>query len=279
MNNFCIYHDQIPSQRFYLHWTKESAPGPAQLELQINLLVNGLTITETKSSYLYFVYKTTAQPTLSVMDNTFASAGLPWKHSKPYGEGSFTVTNKATIFEWKGHGLKVHVSDNCIFQNVNTARLDFKVCTFQQLKTVPGASSCIPVSALYSVTVGEGRLCKPVTFEIQHCAESETCASIANDDAYVMLLHAVDSHQDFKAIKGDRFECDSLYGKAVLPELEAEFHNYQDFSWLLIVLKQHFLPGSIRYKAQVYMSTTSTQPITMHFIVTMALDCCTTVGL
>ena len=101
-----------------------------------------------------------------------------WSIFKPYGHKSFNITNEAKRYEWKGYGITVYVPDRCLSQNVTSARLDLKVCTFLNQQTIPllgidqdEISNFQPMSALYSVTVGEGRLCKPVILEIQHCLE------------------------------------------------------------------------------------------------------------
>ena len=186
-----------------------------------------------------------------------------------YAEENFTITTKANIFEWKGYGLKVHVPENSLPQTITTARIDVKVCLLKDMYStiLLTGTPDQPASALYSMTVGEGKLSKPVTLEIQHCV-AEVCGT------ELMFLRSDDCRQ-FNPMGLAVFECESQYGKVIVPTLETDSQEYEDFSWFIIVLRQRFLPGSIHYKALAYVSNNNK---VMHFIVIMALDVCTSVG-
>ena len=189
----------------------------------------------------------------------------------PHTEESFTITSEAKVFEWKGYGLIVHVPENCLPHSLTSARLDVKICSMYLHVEHRTLRPDQPVSALYSVTVGEGRLCKPITLQIQHCASTKSIPQ-----RMVNFLRSTDEDQPFNPIL---FAHESgQYCKVTVPQAQSEtpsLAEYDDFSWFMIVLRHVFLPGSIHYTAQVYIKCTDK---VMHFIVTMALDVCTSVG-
>ena len=201
-----------------------------------------------------------------------------WISSTPYSSASFTVTKSASTIEWKGYGLRIHILDNSIPQYLTTARMDVSIHSINSKNpdSLPLSADdwpsdndrADPVSALYSIKVGSGKLCKPVTIEIQHCSQSE-CTP------HLKILHAASEGEYFKPIKGAIFDQRTNYGRVIVPKLIADDpQEYDNFSWFIIVLRRVFSPNTIHYKAQVYISRTT---LKMHFVVMMAVDLCTTV--
>ena len=199
-----------------------------------------------------------------------------WVPSTPYSSASFVVTNKTSTIEWKGHGLKIHVLDDSIPLYLTEARLDVSVHGFKYIDSLPLSADdwssskdnpAHPVSALYSINVGSGKLCKPVTIEIQHCLPRVIIP-------HSMILRAASEKECFKPIIEDVvFDLRANYGRVTAP-CNNKNQEYDDFSWFIIALRQLLLPNTIHYKAQVYISKTTMK---MHFIITMAIDPCTTV--
>ena len=194
----------------------------------------------------------------------------------PYNEKNFTITSEAKVYEWKGYGLIISVPKNSVSLHHTSATLDVKVCLFLDLtvRTEYGSLDQ-PVSALYSITVGEGMLCKPITLEIQHCASTKS----STKQGLVKFLRSANKYEPFKTIENATFQSKSQYGKVTVPhahQLKTISEEYEDLSRFMIVLRQRFLPGSIHYKAQVYISRSSDK--VMHFIIIMALDVCTSVS-
>ena len=189
----------------------------------------------------------------------------------PLNEKNFTITSEAKVYEWKGYGLIISVPSNCIPLRHTSATLDVKVGLFLDLPHTEYDFLDQPVSALYSITVGEGKLCKPITLEIQHCAATES-----TKQGLVKFLRSADKYEPFNAIENAAFQHKSQYGKVTVPQLKTDPEEYYDLSRFMIVLRQQFLPGSIHYKAQVYISRNNNK--VMHFIIIMALDVCTSVS-
>ena len=199
-----------------------------------------------------------------------------WVPSTPHSSASFIVTNKASTIEWKGYGLKFHVLDDSIPHYLaKPARLDVSFHGFKNRDSLPLSvddqyhHTYHPISALYSVKVGSGKLCKPVTIEIQHCF------SVYSDSPRLRMdiLRAASEDEYFKPIEDAVFDQRTNYGRVTVP-CNDKNQEYDDFSWFIIALRQFLLPGTIHYTAQVYISKTTMK---MHFIITMAIDPCTTV--
>ena len=123
-----------------------------------------------------------------------------------------------------------------------------------------------PVSALYAIKVGSGKMCKPVTIVIQHCSNSS--------ESDVMLLRASNERDFFRPVTDALFDPTANCCRIIAPQL-AFPQEYNDFSWFIITMRRLFFRNTIHYKARVYISKAT---IMMHFIVTMALDLCSTVS-
>ena len=196
-----------------------------------------------------------------------------WTSSQAYGCASFDVTSKATTLEWKGYGLKIQILDDSIPHYITTARLDVSVhCINRPKSYLPVFSrddhDHRPISALYSIKIGSGRLCKPVTIEIQHCL------SLVADE--LTLLRTCNEGQYFGPVADTVFNQTNNCGRVTVPKLNfIEDQEYDDFSWFIIAIRRCLFRNTIHYKAQVYISKTT---MMMHFIITMALDPCSTVS-
>ena len=178
------------------------------------------------------------------------------------------MTSKATSIEWKGYGIKIQILDDSVR---TTARLDMsvhRIINFQSYLRVPRYPHRYrPVSALYSIKVGSGKLCKPVTIEIQH-------SSLAAER--LTLLRASNEKEYFRTVADAVFDQRTNCGRVIVPKLDfVEDKEYDDFSWFVIAIRRLLFGNTIHYKAQVYISKTT---MMMHFIITMALDLCSTVS-
>ena len=195
-----------------------------------------------------------------------------WTSSRACGCASFDVTNRATTIEWKGYGLNIQILDNSIpqYNIITTTRLDVSVHYVSSPSHLPVAHDHLdhwPVSALYSIKVGSGKLCKPVTIEIQHCSSQAS--------EQLTFLRASNENHRFRSVADAMFD-QRTCGKVIVPRLDfVEDQEYDDFSWFIIAIRRLLFRNTIHYKAQVYISKTT---MMMHFIVTMALDMCSTVS-
>ena len=204
-----------------------------------------------------------------------------WKPSGiPYSSASFFTTNEATTIEWKGHGLKIRIPDNSrptSLSQTTPTLLKVHTHTFanevQQYHDPMGIillypDEYMPVSTLYSIQIEGGKLCKPVTIEFQHCLDTFI------DISDLVILRAPDVSKHFEPIEDAVFDRGTGYGKITVPKLDGINQEYDDFSWFIVALRRLFFPSTICYKAHVY---TSKITMKMYFIITMALELCTTV--
>lgn len=184
---------------------------------------------------------------------------------------------QAITIEWKGHGLKIHVPDNSLALSLDPsihAQLEVHAHTFAFANDGKWYRDSdylgyIPISSLYSIQMGAGKLCRPVTIEFQHCLDVSD--AVHNSD--LAILRAADVTEHFEPIDDAVFD-KSGYGKVNVPKNVSQ--EYDNFSSFIVALRRIFLPNTIRYKAYVY---TSKKNMKMYFIVTMALETCTTVGI
>jgi hypothetical protein len=164
---------------------------------------------------------------------------LPYEYGGPYGCANFDVTSKATTIEWKGYGLKIQILDNSIPHYSTTARLDVSVryiYTMNNLLYLPVPQHVHdyyghrPVSALYSIKVGSGKLCKPVTIEIQHCSSPIP--------EQLTLLRASNEREHFRPVADAVFDQKTNCGRVIVPKLYfIEDQKYDDFSWFVIAIR------------------------------------------
>ena len=116
--------------------------------------------------------------------------------------------------------------------------------------------------------MGAGKLCRPVTIEFQHCLDIADTVHISD----LVILRAADVTEYFEPIDDAVFDR-SGYGKVIVPKNGSQ--EYDKFSWFIVALRLVLLPNTIQYKAHVYISKRTKK---IYFIVTMALEPCTTVG-
>ena len=159
-----------------------------------------------------------------------------WKPSAPYSSASSIITNKASTIEWKGHGLKIHISDNSLAPSLDPsirARLDVHTHTFAN-DSKPLAIGYVPVSSLYSIQMGAGKLCRPVTIEFQHCLDISDM-----DVSDLVILRAADVTECFEPIDDAVFDrrTDHKYGEVIVLKLLNGNEEYDNFSWFIVALR------------------------------------------
>ena len=194
-----------------------------------------------------------------------------WASLGAYVYKSFDVTSKATTIDWEGYGLKIQILDDSIPHYLTTVSLDVSlhyINNHPYSPVPPGNHTPFSCSALYCIKVGSGKLCKPVTIEIQHCSNSEP--------EQLTFQRASSEGEYFRPVTDAVFDQRTNCGRVIVPKLDfTEDQEYNDFSWFTITMRLIFFRNTIHYKAQVYTSKATTM---MHFIVTMALDLCSTVS-
>lgn len=205
--------------------------------------------------------------------------------SEPYGEEHITITNEAQVYEWKGYGLSVNIPDNCLACNLSSARLDLKVSTIINCREQPISSVASvhidhePISAIYSIDIGEGRLCKPIILRLQHCLESIVDDYSGGHNDELLIFHAHDENTPFQPIKTASFDQSSSYGTVSVPTDEFHARDYHNLSSFFVAIRLLFWRRR-DYKALVFKSVCKppNMSITMHFVITAALDACTSVS-
>ena len=181
---------------------------------------------------------------------------------KVVGEQDLEVTNEAMSFQWKDHGLKLHIPEDTLPKGVSKYPVNIKASLSGQFELPRGYEL---VSAVYWVTA-PGKFTKPVTIEAQHCANF-------NKPSQLRFVHTSCTQKSlpykFKFIDGGSFSLGSKYG--VL--------STTHFSGTGIAKEVTPDEHSCQYCAQVYFTVKHLQDYWYcHFVITKDLEMCLTVS-
>ena len=176
------------------------------------------------------------------------------------GEEELVVKNEGINFQWKGHGFKLHVPKDALPEGIPEYLVNIKASLAGQFQLPEGYEL---VSTVYWVAT-PGSFTKPVTIEIQHCANFKH----PNQLRFVCTSCTQRSlPYKFEFIDGGSFGC--KYGAL----------STTHFSGNGIV--REVTPGehSCQYCAQVYFTVKHLQDYWYcHFVVTKDLEMCLTVS-
>ena len=179
------------------------------------------------------------------------------------GEVDLVVTNEAMNFQWKDHGFKLHVPENALPGSISEYSVNIRVSLAGQFELPENYEL---VSAVYWVKT-QGSFTKPVTIEVQHCANFST----ANQLCFVCTSCTQKSlPYKFKIINGGSFVFQSRYGALFIKHFSG------------IGIAKEVEPGehSCQYCAQVYFTVKNLRNYWYycHFVVTKDLEMCLAVS-
>jgi len=172
------------------------------------------------------------------------------------------ITNAALSFSWKHRGFKLHVPETALPEGTSNYLVNIRVSLAGQFELPKGYEL---VSAVYWVAAS-GKFTKPVTIEVQHCANFSEC----NKLCFVRTSCSQKSlPYKFKVIDGGSFSLGSKYG--VL--------STTHFSGTGIAKEVNPSEHSCQYCAQVYFTAKHFPDyLYCHFVVTKDLEMCLTVS-
>ena len=179
------------------------------------------------------------------------------------GEIDLLIKNEATTFLWEGHGFKLNVPKNSLPEDVSEYPVNIKASLTGQFELPEGLEL---VSAVYWVYV-PGQFMKPVTIEIQHCANFSSPSQ----------LHFVRTSctqkslpYKFEVVDGGSFTPCSKYGALSTTRFSGNG------------IAKEVAPGehSCQYCAQVYFTVKHLKDYWYycHFVVTKDMEVCLTVS-
>ena len=168
------------------------------------------------------------------------------------GETSVVITSKAKTFDWKGHGLKVHIPQEALPVGLQECRLLIKFLSGQF--AFPENTSL--VSAVYCLD-SDPRLdfSKPLAVEIQHCASN--AARLSFVCAKCSQKHLP---YEFKAVNKGEFSRENAYGRVQL----------NHFSLWGIVCD--WLSGNQLYCAHLYYMNAEINLRYIHYVIIKNLE-------
>ena len=177
-------------------------------------------------------------------------------------EQEWVVTKEDMTFQWIGHGFKLRIPKNALPEGVSECSINIRVSLAGQFELPEGYEL---VSAVYWVAT-PGRFIKPVTIEVQHCANFSNPSQLC----FVRTSCAQKSlPYKFKIIDGGSFSLGSKYGAL------STIH----FCGMGVGKKEKLGEHSCRYCAQVYFTVKHLQDCWYcHFVVTKDLETCLAVS-
>ena len=128
------------------------------------------------------------------------------------GEAEFTVSTKGSSFQWKGYGLRLHVSKDSLPPGMGECRINIKVSLSGQFQLPEGSDILSPIFWISAPC----KFMKPVTLEIQHCALVEDEAALSNLSFVLTKCSQRDLPYTFKQLEGGVFTTHSMYGSIQL---------------------------------------------------------------
>ena len=178
------------------------------------------------------------------------------------GEIDIVVTNEAASYLWEGHGFKLSVPKNSLPEGVSEYQVNVKASLTGHFDLPEGLEL---ISAVYWVHV-PGQFMKPVTIEIQHCANF-------SNPSQLHFVRASCTQKSlpykFEVVDGGLFTLGSKYGALSTTRFSGNG------------IAKEVEPGehSCQYCAQVYFTVKHLQDFWYcHFVVTKDLDMCLAVS-
>ena len=176
------------------------------------------------------------------------------------GEVEFRVQTEGGSFEWKGFGIRLHVSKDSLPAGVRQCKINIRVSLSGQFQLPEGTDLLSPVFWISAPC----KFTKPVTLEIQHCALTEDEAVLSNLSFVSANCSQKDLPYIFKPLEGGVFTKHSNYGSIQL-------NKFSGFS----VFGRKGTPRS--YCAHLYRTMKDTYEWRFYFVITQDLEAKNTV--
>ena len=128
-------------------------------------------------------------------------------------EAEFTVSAKGGLFQWKGYGLRLHVSKGSLPADTGECRINIRVSLSGQFQ-LPEEDSDL-LSPVFWISA-PCKFTKPVTLEIQHCALTEDETALSNLNFVFTKCSQKDLPYRFRQTNGGVFTTNSTYGSIQL---------------------------------------------------------------
>ena len=128
------------------------------------------------------------------------------------GEVEFTVSAAGGSFQWKGYGLRLHVSKDSLPAGTAECTINIRVSLSGQFQLPEGSDLLSPVFWISAPC----KFTKRVTLEIQHCALTEDEAALSNLNFVFTKCSQRDLPYRFRQVDGGVFTTSSTYGSIQL---------------------------------------------------------------
>ena len=121
------------------------------------------------------------------------------------------VTNEGNDYEWEDYGLKLHFPQNALPTGFTELHLEIAVSRASSYKSQDESGVLVSTIYCFSHNLGERKLQKAVTLEMQHCAIADY-----NTQLCVVQSDGVSPPQKFHVFQGGNFSSMSGYASIEL---------------------------------------------------------------
>ena len=168
------------------------------------------------------------------------------------------VTNEEQHIVWEGYGLRLHIPHNSLPEDLSQCNMKIEVTLSGDFQLPENG---VLVSAVYSFShdLGDKELRRPVTLEMQHCANS----SALND---LCVVRAVDVSCKFEIFPGGDFNSNGGYTTINL----SHFSRFSTF--LRRTLSFFSSPNPFEYCAKAYYTNILPLKFDFEFLIIQDLD-------
>ena len=177
------------------------------------------------------------------------------------GEAEFTISTEGGSFQWKGYGLRLHVSKDSLPPGMRECKINIRMSLSGQFQLPEGLSDLL--SPVFWISA-PCKFTKPVMLEIQHCALTEDEAVLSNLSFVLSKCSQKDLPYRFRQVEGGVFTKHSTFGSIQL-------NNFSGIS----VAGSEETPRS--YCAHLYHTMEGMHDWIFYFVITQDLDAKNTV--
>ena len=196
------------------------------------------------------------------------------------GEAEFTVSTEGGSFQWKGYGLRLHVSKDSLPPGTTECRINIRVSLSGQFQLPEDSDFLSPVFWISASC----KFTRPVTLEIQHCALTEDEAVLSNLSFVFTKCSQKDLPYKFTTMDGGVFTTNSTYGSIQLKHFSGgsvtgrkgtprlycahlyhTMENVHDWIFYFVITQDHDTGNKVRYSWHIPSTQLFTLLIKLHF--------------
>ena len=178
-----------------------------------------------------------------------------------FAETSFNISDSHShSFEWKGHGLKLHIPEGAVPAEHTECKIDIKVGMTGQFRIPDDLQH---VSCIYWLRGPQSPFLKPITLEIEHCASLQDSSQSESLRFVVAKCSQTELPYEFRELKMGKFAPQSSYGSV----------HINQFSYFAITIPRRYSWFQQYYSSLFYIQK-GFNKWHVDFVITLYLQVC-----